>query len=107
MSICKYILSLQTYFVTKDPTQLYFCRHFLEELSRRKYVSKDGLSHFEINFDNLELTEAQISRTMQCLQDVSVPVSLTWSHPDPSICPSSIAKHLFDSGLQVMQLFLV
>ena len=71
------------------------------ELSKRKFVSKDGLCHLEVNFDNLDLTEAQLSRTAKCLEDVSIPVFLTWSHPDPSICPSSIAKHLFDSGFQV------
>ena len=81
----------------------YHPRHPLEELSRRKCVSKDGLCHLEVNFDNLDLTEAQISRTAKCLEDVSIPVFLTWSHPDPSICPSSIAKHLFDSGLQVTE----
>ena len=77
-------------------------RHPLEELSRRKFVSKDGLCHLEVDFDNLDLTKAQMSRMVKSLEDISIPVILTWSHPDPSICPSSIAKHLCDSGLQVL-----
>ena len=77
-------------------------RHPLEELSRRKFVSKDGLCHLEVSFDNLDLTKAQMSRMVRSLEDVHIPVILTWSHPDPSICPSSIAKHLCDSGLQVI-----
>ena len=64
-------------------------------------MSKDGLCHLEVNFDNLDLTKAQMSKIVKSLEDVSIPVILTWSHPDPTICPSSVAKHLCDSGLQV------
>ena len=48
-----------------------------------------------------KMTETQSRKMMELMSDVIIPVMLSWTHQDSGVCPSSVAKYLFDAGFQV------
>ena len=83
----------------------YISRQCLEAVSRRRFRTKDGVDNYQLVLDEsvLGLSQSQCSMIMTSLEDTVIPVTMTWSHPDSSTCPSSIAQYLSQSGFTVSE----
>merc|ERR1719397_286470 len=77
----------------------------VEEHFQGKIRTKDGLRHFSLNLSEPGLKESQLRgvRESVSVSEPGLAVKLTWSHPEPAVCPSSVASHLSQAGLKVRQ----
>ena len=66
-------------------------------------TTKDGLHHLRMNLKDLDLKPRQLDSLAEAVSVSGLEVSLSWSHPDPSVCPSSLAKYLCEEGMEVRQ----
>ena len=73
-------------------------RSSLEELCRCKAKTKDGLKHFSRKMTGLDMKAGQLRALRESLKGSRVRVRLSWSHPESSICPSSVAAFLCRAG---------
>jgi len=77
----------------------------LDELSQKRYSTKDCLHHYQLNLETIfqKVTNKLSAELTEALCDVRMNVMVTWSHPDTGVCPSSIASYLCDYGFQVQE----
>ena len=72
-------------------------RSSLEEHCQAKVKTKDGLKHFSRKMKGLALKASQL-RSARASVKGRLRVRLSWSHPEPSVCPSSVAAWLCRAG---------
>ena len=56
-----------------------------------------------MNLKDLDLKPRELESLAEAVSMSGLGVSLSWSHPDPSVCPSSLAKYLCQEGMEVSQ----
>ena len=79
-------------------TTKYNSRSSLEEHCQSKAKTKEGLKHFSLKMKGLDLKASQLRAVRESLEGSRVRVMLSWSHPEPSVCPSSLAAWLCGAG---------
>merc|ERR1719318_1462342 len=73
----------------------------LRQVLTKKRKTKDNSSHFQQDLKLLNLKTSQVEKLQSNISPLPTAVAVTWCHPDQSICPSSLASHLTDKGMQV------
>merc|ERR550517_602792 len=74
-----------------------------EQHFHSKVTTKDGLQHLRINLKDLAVKERELESVGEAVSGSGLAVRLSWSHPEPSVCPSSVASYLCGAGLEVEQ----
>ena len=88
--------------IHSELTNIFF-RSSVEEHFHSRIPTKDGLQHFSVRLGEADLKESQLRGVREAVSESVLPVKLSWSHPDPTVCPSSLAKYLSQKGLKVRE----
>eukprot|EP00092_Neocalanus_flemingeri_P034600 GFUD01037635.1.p1 GENE.GFUD01037635.1~~GFUD01037635.1.p1 ORF type:complete len:380 (-),score=133.68 GFUD01037635.1:148-1242(-) len=77
--------------------------HSLRQVLTKNGKTKDNTCHYQQHMKLLNLKTSQVKKVENLLKlaPLHSPVGLAWTHPDPSICPSSLARYLADKAMQV------
>ena len=75
----------------------------VEQHFHSKVTTKDGLQHFSISLKDVELKPSELGRLAEAVSGCRLSALVSWSHPDPAVCPSSVARALCEAGMEVTE----